>query len=93
MLMSRAAIREEVGMRVVVRVFARLKEEFGKDRLILELPDEATLEELLMRVLGRPRRGHVMVAVNNRLLPGEGLAGVRLRDGDVVDLMPPASGG
>jgi len=82
-----------VGVRVVVRAFARLREEIGKDRLILELPDGATLEELLVRVLGRPHGGHVVVAVNNRLLPSEGLAGVRLRDGDVVDLMPPASGG
>ena len=80
-------------MRVVVRAFARLKEEIGKDRLVLELPDEATLEELLARVLGRSHGGHIMVAVNNRLLPGEGLAKVRLEDGDVVDLMPPASGG
>jgi len=80
-------------VRVVVRVFARLKEELNTDRLILELPDGATLEDLLHRVLGKHRGEHIMVAVNKRLLPREELAQVRLRDGDVVDLMPPASGG
>jgi len=82
-----------VAVQVVVRAFARLKEELNADRLVLELPNGTTLEELLHRVLGKRRGEHIMVAVNNRLLPGEELAGVRLKDGDVVDLMPPASGG
>ena len=80
-------------MRIIVRVFARLREELGGGRLVLELPEGSTLGDLLAHVLGEHAGGRIMIAVNNRLVSSEDVARRRLKEGDVVDLMPPASGG
>lgn len=80
-------------MKVVVRLFASLREEVGTSRLELDFEREPTLALVVGRVLGdRPIEG-LLVAVNSELLGGRDIEAVRLKDGDVVDLMPPSSGG
>lgn len=78
---------------MTVRFFASLRERFGENELRLELNDSASLSDLLARLLEPSERERVMVAVNNKLVPDAQRADLLLRDGDVVDIMPPASGG
>ena len=80
-------------MRITVRLFARLREELGADRLELTFEQDPTLADVLDRVLGDRRPRGMLIAINNELLRGRDPRMVRLKDGDVVDLMPPASGG
>jgi len=77
-------------MRVVFRLYAKFREQLGTSRVELDLEDGATV----MNALGELFHGNVpkglMVAVNDRLVES---LDTRLGDGDVVDVMPPASGG
>jgi molybdopterin synthase catalytic subunit len=76
-------------MRVVVRLFAGLREAAGVDRRELELADGATLDEVWPALgLGEEPAG-LLYAVN-RAYAEQGQA---LADGDEVALIPPVSGG
>ena len=77
----------------MVRFFARLREELGVDEEVLELGDGATLAELLDLVFKGRRPRALLVALNNELVRDGSIEELRLADGDVVDIMPPASGG
>lgn len=82
-------------MVVSVRLFAMLREAAGRDALEVELPEDATVAQLLAAV-GR-REGlaavsssmTVVAAVNREYAAPEH----RLRPGDQVALIPPVSGG
>jgi len=80
-------------MKVLVRFFARLREEFGTGEKVLKLRDGATLAELLDLVLKDRRPKDLIIAVNNELIGDRPVEDLRLEDGDTVDIMPPASGG
>jgi len=81
-------------MRVTVRLFARLRDAAGVERLELELPPEATVRHALEAVLGAraalvPLAGVIKAAVNaTHATPDRALA-----EGDEVALFPPFSGG
>ncbi|RUM35165.1 MAG: molybdopterin synthase sulfur carrier subunit [Archaeoglobus sp.] len=72
-------------VRVKVRLFARLREDFGRKELNLEVK---TVEDVLTYFNVKD----VIVAINNELVSSSELT-KELKDGDVVDLMPPFSGG
>ena len=80
-------------MRVSVRLFAGLRERAGGERVELELPDGALVEDLLAAMattpVGELRPGQCVVAINRSY------AGARepVREGDEVALVPPVSGG
>jgi molybdopterin converting factor subunit 1 len=80
---------------VSVRLFAQLREAAGRDEVALELPDGATVGELLGALKGHDRVGGtladlpVVIAVNRDYAERER----RLNDGDEVALIPPVSGG
>jgi molybdopterin synthase catalytic subunit len=82
-------------MIVSVRLFAMLREAAGRDALELELPDGATVGELLAEVGRRDgladvaTRMTVVAAVNREYAD----ASQPLRPGDQVALIPPVSGG
>jgi molybdopterin synthase catalytic subunit len=81
-------------MRVRVLLFAGLRETVGHKELYLELPDDASLGELMAELeAGQPAvaryRGRVAISVNAERAPLERV----LRDGDEVALLPPVSGG
>jgi molybdopterin converting factor subunit 1 len=82
-------------MMVSVRLFAMLREAAGRDALELDLPDGATVGELLAEVRRRDgladvaTRMTVVAAVNREYAD----ASHRLRPGDQVALIPPVSGG
>ncbi|HMU39309.1 MAG TPA: molybdopterin converting factor subunit 1 [Pseudomonadota bacterium] len=81
-------------MKVSVRYFALLKERLGKDRETVELPDGASVSELLSRLSERQpfvaaSRKAVQVAVNQEFMPETTV----LADGDEVALIPPVAGG
>jgi len=78
---------------VLVRFFARLREELGVGEKVLELNDRATLGELLAAVFKEGPPEDLLLALNNELVRGDRVDEVRLREGDVIDIMPPASGG
>ena len=80
-------------MKVKVRFFARLKEEVGLSEVELELDEGASLADVIRAFLGERDAGAILVAVNEELVEAGDLRDVRLKDGDVVDVMPPASGG
>ncbi len=80
-------------MMVSVRLFASLRELFGSAALERELPEGATVSDLLavlrQEANGRPLPPVLHVAVNQRYASPATL----LADGDVVALLPPVSGG
>jgi molybdopterin converting factor subunit 1 len=82
-------------MVVSVRLFAMLREAAGRDALEVELPDDATVAELLTAVGRRDglaavsSRMTVVAAVNREYVAPEH----RLHPGDQVALIPPVSGG
>ena len=79
-------------MKVIVRLFARLRERLGTSRLELELEEGSTLGDILSLLFEENPRA-LMISVNNELTGVEHPDKIVLKDGDVVDLMPPASGG
>ena len=80
-------------MKVVVKLFARFREELGAGQVELPLADGATLADILNRVFKGDPPEHFLIAINGRLVGEADLSRIRLKDGDVVDVMPPASGG
>jgi molybdopterin synthase catalytic subunit len=80
---------------VSVRLFAQLREAAGRDEVALELPEGATVGELLGALQGHDGVGHalastpVVIAVNRDYAEREH----QLSDGDEVALIPPVSGG
>ena len=92
-------------VKVKVVFHARLKELVGLRELLLELNRSKfdNLADKLKKSLGckaghifdenlKPRRD-LLFSVNNRLIPPTKLKSLRFKDGDVVDIMPPPSGG
>ena len=81
-------------MRVRVLLFAALREAAAARELAVELPDGAGVTELRERLTAtHPRLGplleRVAAAVNEEYAAGDR----PLREGDVVALIPPVSGG
>jgi molybdopterin synthase catalytic subunit len=80
-------------MTVSVRLFAGLRERAGTDRLDVELPDGATVGELLDALAGTPvgpiGPRQCVVAINREYAD----AGQPIAAGDEVALVPPVSGG
>jgi MoaE-MoaD fusion protein len=80
-------------MTVSVRLFAGLRERAGTDRLDVELPDGATVAELLDALAGTPvgpiGPRQCVVAINREYAD----AGQPIAAGDEVALVPPVSGG
>src|SRR5215218_2191631 len=74
-------------MLVSVRLFAGLRERAGAARLDVELPDDATVADLLAAMELAPRS--CVAAVNREYADG----GARISPGDEVALVPPVSGG
>jgi molybdopterin synthase catalytic subunit len=80
-------------MTVSVRLFAGLRERAGTDRLDVDLPDGATVRELLDALAGTPvgpiGPRQCVVAINREYAD----AGQPIAAGDEVALVPPVSGG
>lgn len=81
-------------MQVQVRLFASLREAVGRERLELELPDGASVEEAWRSLASRhpalETRRQSLAAAVNRIYSGFDAA---LKDGDEVAFIPPVSGG
>jgi molybdopterin converting factor small subunit len=81
-------------VKVPVCLFARYREVAGRDRVEVEVPEGATVEEVWSAVsaahpgLG-PYRPHTLFAIGNEYVP----AGQAVRAGDEVACFPPVSGG
>ncbi|MDK2464596.1 MAG: MoaD family protein [Candidatus Korarchaeota archaeon] len=83
-------------MRVQVRLFASFREAAGRSQLDMELRDGSKvkdlvreLEGLIPDIVARLEEGRVVVAVNGRFARPDD----SLRDGDLVAVFPPVSGG
>ena len=77
-------------MRVRVLFFGMLKDAFGLESEELEVAEGATVADLLKGFRGRVGfLDSIAVAVNQEYAQ----AGVVLKEGDVVALLPPVSGG
>jgi molybdopterin synthase catalytic subunit len=74
-------------MLVSVRLFAGLRERAGSSRVEVELPDDATVADLLAVMELAPRA--CVVAINREYAD----LAARIRRGDEVALVPPVSGG
>jgi len=85
-------------LRVSVRLYAVLRDLYGSDRDSIDLPEGSTVGDLLEELKKRnsrlgeflEKRGSSIIALINGLYAP---ASQKLREGDVVDLLPPASGG
>jgi molybdopterin synthase catalytic subunit len=80
-------------MKVTVRLFAGLRERAGGQHVDVELPDGASVGDLLEAMgttpVGRLEPGQCVVAINREYAG----AGEPVRAGDEVALVPPVSGG
>jgi molybdopterin synthase catalytic subunit len=74
-------------MLVSVRLFAGLRERAGASHLEIELPDDATVADLLAAMGLAPRS--CVAAINREYADGA----ARIAPGDEVALVPPVSGG
>jgi MoaE-MoaD fusion protein len=74
-------------MLVSVRLFAGLRERAGSDRIEVDLPDAATVADLLAALELAPRS--CVAAINREYADPE----ARIAPGDEVALVPPVSGG
>ena len=74
-------------MQVSVRLFAGLRERAGAARVEVELPDDATVADLLTALQLAPRS--CVAAINREYADGA----ARIAPGDEVALVPPVSGG
>jgi molybdopterin synthase catalytic subunit len=76
-----------------VRLFAGLRERAGSERVDVELPDGASVADLLAAMgstpVGALRPGQCVVALNREYAPAAATIGA----GDEVALIPPVSGG
>jgi len=81
-------------MRVPVRLFARYREAVGRDRVEVEVPEGATVEEVWAALAAQhpalaPYRPHTLFAVGNDYVePAR-----PVRPGEEVGCLPPVSGG
>ena len=80
-------------MSVTLLLFASYADAFGAPSLSVDLPEEATVGDLLTEIARRPG-GHVLpksplVAVNQRYAHPS----TRISSGDEVALIPPVAGG
>jgi MoaE-MoaD fusion protein len=76
-------------VRVSVQLFAILRERAGRDRVEVELPEGATVEQLLAELAELIGALPVRVAVNREYAD----ASEALGEGDELALIPPVSGG
>jgi molybdopterin converting factor small subunit len=80
-------------MTVSVLLFASYADALGGDRLLIDLPADASVRDLLERVRGLPGGERLppapIVAINRDYAT----AHHRLRPGDEVALIPPVAGG
>jgi molybdopterin converting factor subunit 1 len=78
---------------ITVRLFAGLRERAGSDHVDVELPDGASVDDLLAAMAGTPvgelRPRQCVVAVNREYARPDAV----LAAGDEVALVPPVSGG
>ena len=77
-----------------VRLFAGLREATGSEKVELELPDGALVEDAWRSLAGRhpalePRRASLAAAVNRAYAGFD----AKLAEGDEVAFIPPVSGG
>ena len=81
-------------MKVRVQFFSRLRDIVGASELEMEMPDNATVEDLLGRIYARSPDLHRW---NRTILIGAGLEFVRrdyvLRPDEQIAIMPPVQGG
>ena len=80
-------------MKVTVRLFAGLRERAGGQHVDVELPDGASVGDLLAAMettpVGRLEPGQCVVAINREYAPASAIVRVE----DEVALIPPVSGG
>jgi molybdopterin synthase catalytic subunit len=81
-------------MKVQVCLFARYREEAGRDRIEVELPEGGTVETAWQAVTARypalqPYRPFTLFALRDDYVPAEH----HLGDGDELSFFPPVSGG
>lgn len=81
-------------MRCEVLLFAQLREAIGQDRLIVDLPDGATVGDALAALSQRyepiaAMQGKLAAAVNEAYAPPH----APLADGSTIAIIPPVSGG
>lgn len=81
-------------MTVRALYFARIREETGLTTEVVDLPDQATVEQLLDVIAGRHEvvavlRTSIRCGVNDRYVP----LTTTLKEGDEVAILSPVSGG
>lgn len=85
-------------MKVKVLYFAKLREQFGVENEVLELPGERAYAAAvvdLLRKRGEPWSTELALDSGNRMAVNQALAGLitPLQDGDEVAIFPPVTGG
>ncbi|HWC86745.1 MAG TPA: molybdenum cofactor biosynthesis protein MoaE [Solirubrobacteraceae bacterium] len=76
-------------MKVLIRLFAGLRERAGSDQVELELPEEARVRDALDRLQSITSDLPVVMAINQQYADEDAV----LRPGDELALIPPVSGG
>jgi molybdopterin converting factor subunit 1 len=81
-------------MRVDVLLFAQIADDVGRDRLTLDLADDATVSDAIDKLAAEhagisAMRGCLAFAIDDAYCT----ANTKLRDGQTLALIPPVSGG
>jgi len=83
-----------IAMNVRVHFYAQLRDLAGTSELSIDLPDKATIDDLLARIY---KEKPVLRSQDKSLLIGAGVEFVdrnyKLKAGDEIAIMPPVQGG
>lgn len=92
-------------LNVTIKFYASLREKLGINKVALQLKENSkfmAVMEKMMEIVGNKAyvicdkleiKDNVMVSINNNLIKRSDLAELRLKEGDVIDIMPLPSGG
>lgn len=87
-------LKGEWELNITVRLFAGLREGLGGERLFLDLPDGATVGDVLEQVRQRSEKTATMVSKSAVVIDLEYVFAEKvLSDGTELSLLPPVSGG
>jgi sulfur carrier protein ThiS len=96
-------------VQVIVKVHSILKEIVGKSALSVKVPDNSSVKDVLRKFFYHFKNGleqkynvgdleqdfqkYFIISLNGTPLPNLGLSEMKVKEGDMVDVLEPISGG
>lgn len=89
--------------RVIIKLYTTLRQKIGKSEIELE---SKTLKEALEKIIQKNYelrdiifekkgkvKGYFVITINSDVIDNSKISRIRLKDGDIINIFPPVSGG